>query len=127
MPASASALRRAPRNQVVCSGGRNVEPLPHDADRDKGGSEQFVHDAVAVAGRAAQVVCDPSTVLLAHSEDCARRLRGFLADVSHAAKEEREPAFPVAFVADGLKSLVVFGAVPLEVVGDIEDRFAWSA
>lgn len=45
-----------------------------------------------------------------------------MGDLCHAAQKEGEPALPIARVAHGLEAVIVFGAIALEVVREIEDR-----
>lgn len=70
----------------------------------------------------ADVLADPSTGIFPKFEDFPGGLRSVVADFGDAAQEELYPLLPVATGADRHETVVVFGAVLLEVMAEVEER-----
>ena len=56
------------------------------------------------------------------SDDSSSCGDGITRDGGDAAEEEFDPAFPIAMAADGGEAVIVFHAVEIEVVGEVEKR-----
>ena len=110
------------RHQVVRGGVTRLDRLADASHGEKRLSEQAFEHAVAVRCRAAQFAGDEGAVALPEGEDTACGLDRALAYLRNGEKEELDPFFPLAVVADRLKPFVVLGAVPLEEPRQVEHR-----
>ena len=109
-----------PPDEIVRCRWSTVEPLPDCGDGYQWVVEEFIHDAVSIAGGSTQFLRDDAAVLFPHLQDCRRRSRRFLAHFGNPFQEECQPAFPVPFVTHGLETFVVLTPVTFEEIGEVQ-------
>ena len=109
-------------DQIVSGGVGGACERLDIGDGDDGTLVEGFEDAESVSGSAPQSGGHGGAVVFAQCEDAACGLSGLTADLGDAAQEECQPLLPLPVIAHGLKALVVFGAVALEEVGEIENR-----
>ena len=108
-------------DEAVGSGVGDIEKLLDLRHIEDWALVEVFKDSVSVASSPPEFLGDTLAVLLAQVQDLAGSFGGFAAYAEYAVDKEVEPALPIAVVAYGLQPLVVFAAVLLEVVGEVEN------
>lgn len=100
-----------PRRDLVGTSVGSAQQVLHVDHRNDWPLIQRLQHTMAIACRAPQLGGDAAAVLLAQRENVARRFRGLHAGLGDATQEKRQPALPVATIADRLQMLVILLAV----------------